>query len=116
MALYADSDAAPAPPRGVRALGLTSAGLACMLMAGAATITMLAPLPFWIYMPVSFTMMEAPVVLLSMMPPVGPGKSLTTSVFCPMVCNTILGDAGTPASANTGTSAAEPKKPPVQMG
>jgi polysaccharide deacetylase 2 family uncharacterized protein YibQ len=41
MALYADSDAAPAPPRGARALGLTSAGLACLLMAAAATITLL---------------------------------------------------------------------------
>lgn len=41
MALYADSDAAPAPPRGARALGLASAGLACLLMASAATITLL---------------------------------------------------------------------------
>jgi polysaccharide deacetylase 2 family uncharacterized protein YibQ len=41
MALYADSDAASAPPRGARALGLASAGLACLLMAAAATITLL---------------------------------------------------------------------------
>jgi polysaccharide deacetylase 2 family uncharacterized protein YibQ len=41
MALYADSDAAPAPPKGARALALASAGLACLLMAAAATITLL---------------------------------------------------------------------------
>ena len=45
----------------------------------------LAPLPFWIYMPVSFTMIDAPVVLLSMIPPVGPGRSLIISEFCPAV-------------------------------
>lgn len=48
-------------------------------------ITMLAPLPFWIKIPVSFTMMVAPVVLFSMMPPVGPGRSLTTIAFCSVV-------------------------------
>ena len=35
------TDAASAPPRGARALGLASAGLACLLMAAAATITLL---------------------------------------------------------------------------
>src|SRR5579871_4929129 len=48
-------------------------------------ITMLAPLPFWMKIPVSFTMMVAPVVLFSMMPPVGPGRSLTTIAFCSVV-------------------------------
>ena len=41
MALYADSDAAVAPPKGARALAITGAGLICALMAAAATITLL---------------------------------------------------------------------------
>ena len=41
MALYADSDAAMAPPKGARALAATGAGLICALMAAAATITLL---------------------------------------------------------------------------
>jgi hypothetical protein len=41
MTVYADSDAAMAPPRGARALAVTGAGLACVLMAAVATITLL---------------------------------------------------------------------------
>ena len=41
MALYADSDAAMAPPKGARALALTGAALTCALMAAAATITLM---------------------------------------------------------------------------
>jgi len=41
MALYADSDAVVAPPKGARALAITGAGLTCALMAAAATITLL---------------------------------------------------------------------------
>ena len=35
MALYADSDAAMAPPKGARALAAAGAGLICALMAAA---------------------------------------------------------------------------------
>ncbi len=67
-------------------------------------------------MPVSLTMIVAPVVLFSMMPPVGPGRSLITIVFCNVVCSTMLGSPGGPASASTGTSAALPHQPPVHTG
>ena len=67
-------------------------------------------------MPVSLTMIVAPVVLLSMMPPVGPGRSLITIVFCSVVCSTMFGSPGTPASASAGTSAAMPHQPPTQIG
>src|ERR1700730_8678554 len=44
-------------------------------------------------------MMDAPVVLWSVMPPVGPSKSLMTITFCNMLCSTRFGSAGTPARA-----------------
>ena len=51
-----------------------------MLTEGPA-ITMLAPFPFWMEMPISFTMIVAPDVLFSVMPPEGPGESLRTIAF-----------------------------------
>jgi polysaccharide deacetylase 2 family uncharacterized protein YibQ len=41
MALYADSDAMPAPPKGARALAIAGAALTCALMASVAAITLL---------------------------------------------------------------------------
>src|SRR6185503_5239337 len=67
-------------------------------------------------MPVSLTMMLAPVALLSMMPPVGPGRSLMTSAFWPRVWNTRFGDVGRPALASVGTSDDEPHLHPTHTG
>ncbi|MNQ74925.1 hypothetical protein D3C85_896960 [compost metagenome] len=67
-------------------------------------------------MPTSLMEIIAPVLVLSRMPPVGPGRSEIISVFWPPVCSTMLGDTGRPASASAGTSAADPQKPPTQMG
>src|SRR5262245_18902442 len=51
-------------------------------------ITIVAPLPFVIVMPVSLTMITAPVGLLSRIPSVGPGTSLIIRTFCAVVCRT----------------------------
>ena len=48
-------------------------------------IMIVAPLPLVIVTPTSFIKIIAPVVVFSMMPPVGPGTSLSNSVFCPVV-------------------------------
>ena len=50
------------------------------------------------------------------MPPVGPGVSLIMSVFWPMVWITMDCRPGGVASARAGTSPAEPKKQPDQIG
>ncbi len=60
--------------------------------------------------------MVAPVVLLSMIPPVGPGTSLMTMPFWSGVCRVMPNKAGGTACARAGTSAAEPQKQPVQIG
>src|SRR5262249_27377210 len=52
----------------------------------------------------------------SMMPPVGPGRSLITMQFCPAVCSTMLGDTGSPARASIGMSEGAPQRQPTQMG
>src|SRR5437762_6868820 len=67
-------------------------------------------------MPVSLTISVAPVVLLIMMPPVGPGRSDTVIPFCNGVCNVIAGTAGGVARASAGTSAPLPQKQPTQIG
>ena len=68
-------------------------------------------------MPVSLTISVAPVVLLSMMPPVGPGRSLIVRPFCSGVCSVIAGQRrAASASASAGTSAALPQKQPTQIG
>src|SRR5574341_1965787 len=79
-------------------------------------MVMMAPLPLLMVMPISLIISIAPVVVLSKKPPVGPGRSLIESVFCKVVCSTMLGLAGLPASASTGTSAGLPQKQPVQIG
>src|SRR5262249_44680713 len=79
-------------------------------------IRMVAPLPFEMVMPTSFTRIIAPVVLLSMIPPVGPGTSLMAIAFCPAVCSTMLGETGSPARARVGMSEGEPHRHPDQMG
>src|SRR5258708_23890595 len=66
-------------------------------------------------MPVSFTMSVAPLALFSMIPPVGPGRSLTTREFCPRVCRTILGEVGRPVMAKGGTGADCPQRHPTQL-
>src|SRR5437762_4752433 len=67
-------------------------------------------------MPVSLTISVAPVVLLIMMPPVGPGRSDTVIPFCNGVCKVIAGTAGGVARASAGTSAPLPQKQPTQIG
>src|SRR5215475_12681208 len=64
----------------------------------------------------SFTRIIAPLVLFSMIPPVGPGRSLIVSTFCSPDWTTTLGLAGFPAIASDGTSADDPQKQPVQTG
>ena len=67
-------------------------------------------------MPVSLTISVAPVALFSMIPPVGPGRSLIVRPFCSGVCSVIAGTPGGVARASTGTSAALPQKQPTQIG
>ena len=67
-------------------------------------------------MPVSLTISVAPVALLSMIPPVGPGRSLIVRPFCSGVCSVIAGTAGGVSRASAGTSAALPQKQPTQIG
>src|SRR5579862_8673128 len=50
---------------------------------------MVAPCPLLMVMPTSLIEIIAPVIVLSRMPPVGPGMSLMSSVFCIVVCSTI---------------------------
>ena len=61
-------------------------------------------------------MMEAPVVLLSMMPPVGPGTSLMRIPFCRVVCRAMAERPGGTIFAMAGISAVLPQKQPVQIG
>ncbi|MNG30358.1 hypothetical protein D3C84_1159640 [compost metagenome] len=75
-----------------------------------------APWPLLMVIPISLIEIIAPVRVLSRMPPVGPGRSEIVRPFWLPVCNTMLGDTGSPASARAGTSAALPQKPPTQIG
>src|SRR5260370_36888827 len=71
-------------------------------------------------MPVSFSTIMAPVVLLSTIPPVTGegGASLTITMFWPVVWSTMFCPGGMAggAVAKIGPSATSPQKPPVQMG
>src|SRR5262245_11808972 len=79
-------------------------------------MTMVAPLPLEMVMPMSLIEIIAPVVVFSNMPPVGPGRSLMRSVFCAVVCNRTHDRGGGAVSASAGTSAAEPYQAPLQIG
>ncbi len=90
---------------------------AVIVMVGPVIVT-IAPLPFWMVIPVaSLTITLAPVSVLNMKPPVGPGTSLMTSVFWPVVWKqkTCPGGGGG-ICASAGTSPLLPKKPPTQTG
>src|SRR5215470_9201351 len=71
-------------------------------------------------MPVSFTTIMAPVVLLRTIPPVSGvgGASLTIIMFCSVVWMQTFwpGGMGGGTSASVGTSANMPQKPPTQIG
>src|SRR5262245_52312009 len=66
-------------------------------------IRIVAPLPFVIVMPVSLTMISAPVGLLRRIPPVGPGTSLIIRTCCAVVCRTTCPNPGGAPEASTGT-------------
>ena len=65
-------------------------------------------------MPVSLTISIAPVVLFSMMPPVGPGRSDMVSRSKGL--GVMAGMGGLASRGRAGTSAALPQKQPTQMG
>src|SRR5262249_32027950 len=68
-----------------------------------------APLPLEMTMPTSEMEMSAPVLVISWIPPVGPGTSLMTIPLSSVVCSVIPGTPGGTVWDSAGTSAAEPQ-------
>src|SRR6266851_9755008 len=101
---------------GHRALPHVTVSAPALTVTVGPVITIVAPLPFEMVMPTSLMAIIAPVRVLSRMPPVGPGVSLSISVVWPPVCRTMLGRVGGARNARGGTSAIEPYQQPVQMG
>src|SRR5262249_54599137 len=89
-----------------RHVQITSMAPSLMVTAGP-IIEIVAPCPLLMVMPVSLTEMKAPVNVFSMIPPVGPGTSLMSNMFCSVVWTTTCCTPGGAASASAGTSAAE---------
>src|SRR5260370_24288058 len=100
---------------GHRALPHVTVSAPALTVTVGPVITIVAPLPFEMVMPTSLMAIIAPVRVLSRMPPVGPGVSLSISVVWPPVCRTMLGRVGGASSATGGPSATHPCHQPVQQ-